>query len=298
MLVEKGSINKAAKELFISQQSLSRSLHSLENEIGYILFHRSHHGITLTLAGEKFYNFALNVISEYNIMYESIIEETYNIVLEGNLKVGCSSLIAENIMPEILSNYYNEYKKINIDIMSGTNEDVVNKLSINDIEIGIIVFYYDEEGKSVPQIPDTFIQENICTCNTVIWSGNKLIAPSKEKIVMEDLNNYPIAIGRNTDLNFYENVVFKDVSLKPAHIPLSDNMNMISKMVERNNVLCVDMAFGENHTLYYNYFKDLNVRCLDVKSSKHYTLNLKYIVKERNMLINHFSNYLKKYFSF
>lgn len=45
---KRGSINKAAKNLFTSQSSLSHSIHALETELGLSLFARSNRGIELT----------------------------------------------------------------------------------------------------------------------------------------------------------------------------------------------------------------------------------------------------------
>lgn len=49
---EAGSLSRAAGKLFISQQALSKSIDSLENELGVPLFYRSPQGLTLTRYGE------------------------------------------------------------------------------------------------------------------------------------------------------------------------------------------------------------------------------------------------------
>ena len=49
-----GSINRAAQNLYISQSNLSANLKSLEEELGYHLFHRTSSGITLTPEGYLF----------------------------------------------------------------------------------------------------------------------------------------------------------------------------------------------------------------------------------------------------
>ena len=49
-----GSINKAAKKLFLSQSSLSSSIRELEQELGIEIFNRSNKGIALTEDGKEF----------------------------------------------------------------------------------------------------------------------------------------------------------------------------------------------------------------------------------------------------
>ena len=47
------NISKAAKELYMAQQTLSQSINALEAEIEVPLFHRTRHGVTLTDFGRK-----------------------------------------------------------------------------------------------------------------------------------------------------------------------------------------------------------------------------------------------------
>lgn len=52
VLSESQSINEAASKLFIAQPSLTKSIHLLENELGFAVFHRSSTGIELTEGGK------------------------------------------------------------------------------------------------------------------------------------------------------------------------------------------------------------------------------------------------------
>ena len=53
-IVETGSMNEAAKQLFITQPSLSNAVKDLENEMGIEIFIRNPKGITLTRDGMEF----------------------------------------------------------------------------------------------------------------------------------------------------------------------------------------------------------------------------------------------------
>ena len=52
-IVNSGSINEAAKRLFISQPSLSKAVRELENELNFEIFRRSSKGISLSLEGRN-----------------------------------------------------------------------------------------------------------------------------------------------------------------------------------------------------------------------------------------------------
>ncbi len=54
-LYECGSINKAAKELFMSPQGISKSIARLEGELGCPLFERTHQGLDPTRDARALY---------------------------------------------------------------------------------------------------------------------------------------------------------------------------------------------------------------------------------------------------
>ena len=57
-IARSGSINEAAKQLFISQPSLSETIRELESEVGFDIFLRSNRGIVITPEGEEFLSYA------------------------------------------------------------------------------------------------------------------------------------------------------------------------------------------------------------------------------------------------
>lgn len=65
-----GSINRAAKQLYISQSSLSRGIKELEEEIGIKIFERSSSGISTTHQGEEFLKHASRLEAQYKHLEE------------------------------------------------------------------------------------------------------------------------------------------------------------------------------------------------------------------------------------
>ena len=51
-----GNISKAAKELYISQPAISKSISKLEENLGIALFSRNSRGVCLTMEGEMLYS--------------------------------------------------------------------------------------------------------------------------------------------------------------------------------------------------------------------------------------------------
>jgi len=67
-IVRCGSISEAAKQLFISQPSLSSAVRELEQEIGADIFLRSSKGITLSNEGVEFLSYARQVVEQAELL--------------------------------------------------------------------------------------------------------------------------------------------------------------------------------------------------------------------------------------
>ena len=74
-VAESGSMNEAARKLFVSQPSLSSAIRELEKELGFELFVRSNHGILITPDGEEFLGYARQVTEQYRLLSNRYIEK-------------------------------------------------------------------------------------------------------------------------------------------------------------------------------------------------------------------------------
>ncbi|MBM7564226.1 DNA-binding transcriptional LysR family regulator [Paenibacillus sacheonensis] len=67
-VANRGSINEAAKRLFISQPSLSNAIRELEEEMGISIFERSNKGIVLSKEGAEFLGYARQVVEQAELL--------------------------------------------------------------------------------------------------------------------------------------------------------------------------------------------------------------------------------------
>ena len=79
-----GSMNEAAKKLFISQPSLSQALRELEKEIGIEIFLRNNRGVILTEEGKEFLGYARQVTEQYELMEPNMAHIRY-VGSDGNI---------------------------------------------------------------------------------------------------------------------------------------------------------------------------------------------------------------------
>ncbi|MBR1848926.1 MAG: LysR family transcriptional regulator [Lachnospiraceae bacterium] len=76
-VAEIGNITEAAKQLFISQPSLTTAVKELEKEYGITIFRRSNRGIELTPDGDEFLGYARQLLEQAKLMDERYTGEKH-----------------------------------------------------------------------------------------------------------------------------------------------------------------------------------------------------------------------------
>ena len=69
-----GSMNVAAKQLFVSQPSLSMAIRELENDVHISIFERTTKGVVITAEGEEFLGYARQIINQVELLEDKYIE--------------------------------------------------------------------------------------------------------------------------------------------------------------------------------------------------------------------------------
>ena len=121
---EELNFTRAAKRLYISQQSLSNHISNMEKEFDVVLFNRTS-PLTLTYAGQ-----ALKVRARELL---DLKDETYREIADikdfstGQLSIGVSHTRGRVILPEILPTYQSEFPGIELHLIEGNSSELANR---------------------------------------------------------------------------------------------------------------------------------------------------------------------------
>ena len=74
-IAECGSLNEAAKQLFVAQSSLSVCVKSLEQELNIKIFERSGNGVYLTETGTEFVQYAHQICEQNDFIINTQLME-------------------------------------------------------------------------------------------------------------------------------------------------------------------------------------------------------------------------------
>lgn len=133
-VVKCGGISPAAKELHITQQTLSAHMAALEKELGCVLFTRKPH-FELTYAGKRFLEYARNFCSSYESMHHEF-QDIQN-AESGIVRVGVAHTRSRTIMPGIISAFQKLYPHIQIIVHEQTNSRIIDALLAEERDVAI-----------------------------------------------------------------------------------------------------------------------------------------------------------------
>ncbi len=153
-----GNISKAAKELYISQPAISKSIQKLEESLGTKLFERSSRGVALTDSGELLYT---HVKSAFETL--SIGEDRLRRSIElgiGHLTIGVSSTLCKYVLLPYLKEFIKENPHINISISCQSTNQTLKLLEEEKLDVGLIGKPYllkNIDFYSLREIEDIFV---------------------------------------------------------------------------------------------------------------------------------------------
>lgn len=131
-----GNISKAAKELYISQPAISKSIQKLEENIGVKLFERSSRGVTLTQEGELLYTHVKSAFETLTLGEDKLRRSIALGV--GNLTIGVSSTLCKYILLPYLRDFIKKYPHINISIACHSTNHTLKLLEDGKLDIGLV----------------------------------------------------------------------------------------------------------------------------------------------------------------
>lgn len=200
-IAEHNSMNKAAQSLFVSQSSLSASIHSLETEIGLTIFFRTNRGITITPEGEGFLVHARQIVNQYRLTEEkyiykketkksfSVSSQHYTFAIKAFIEMAkqfsidqYSFGIYECKTSEIIENVKNYKSELGILYMDDFNQDIMRKL-----------------------FADHALEfEELFPCNTYVFLAASHPLSERNLLSLEELEPYPcLSFDQGSSQSFY-----------------------------------------------------------------------------------------------
>ena len=181
------NLSDAAVYLFVSQPTLSCTVKELEREFGVALFHRHHHGMTLTPEGEIFLKSTGGLLKQVE-QIETTMKDLG--VARKTLRLGVPPMIGSMLLPRIYRGFSPLHPDIKLDITECGRNELCKKLEEGQLDM---LFLPHNKPVEPPFASKEVTQLEIVCCTTAQspLAGQHFVRP-------EDLANIPIVLFENS----------------------------------------------------------------------------------------------------
>lgn len=249
------SFTKAASELFITQPAITRHIKELESEFDVKLFDRIGNKIALTQAGTILLSYVNHILTLHNEVKFEISQLSGN--LEGNLRIGASTTIAQYVIPLILAKFHERYPEVKLSLVNGNTENIEQHLIKNAIDIGIV------EGKPTNQDIrySPFLNDELL----VFTAAQNAIIP--EKVSNEEFLKLPLVLrerGSGTLEIIEKNLHLQKISPKQLNVLMFlGSTEAIKSFIKTGNGVGIVSKFAIEQDLANNIFRRIDTPSLN-----------------------------------
>ncbi len=135
-VAEELNFTRAAERLHMAQPPLSQQIQQLEAQLGFQLFRRTKRTVTLTDAGQVFFEEAQKILQQVDRAIQ-LAQQTSRGEL-GQLTVGFVSSAAHNVVPAILQQFRTLHPAVKLELREMTTNEQLQRLREGQIDIGFI----------------------------------------------------------------------------------------------------------------------------------------------------------------
>lgn len=218
-VADAGGMSKAAKELHITQPSISQAIAELERYYGVKLFERLSQKIYLTKEGELMLSFSRHILDSFEQMEKAMNQA----VEKSSLRIGCSVSVGTCLIEEILDEARERIPQCQIRVVVANSSEIERAILTNEVDIGIV------EG--ILKNKDLVITP-VCEDELVVVCGRQHPLGRETSVTLDMLQgqDYASRESGSAERNQYEKL-FEEAGLQLNRVFCSTNTEAIKNAV-------------------------------------------------------------------
>lgn len=255
-VVECGSITKAAQELYLTQPSLTKAISSLEAEYNMKLFNRTSKGLSLTLEGRDFLEYAKNVIESSRALEKTFGKKDNPLVQ----RLAIASQQFDFIYDVLLLLYQeNNGPLLQIDLKENDRGEIVEMVEECKADIGILVLSEKDSKIFKSEIQSKNLEMHVLDHSSVyICMGKKSKLYDRQSIEVKEAEKY-LHVVLDTEQTFRREILYKADCLDGyghEHLIFCNTIGVCKKFLEETEALL--MA----HKWVLGVFQGTEIHCV------------------------------------
>jgi DNA-binding transcriptional LysR family regulator len=164
------NFRRAAEDLLLTQPAVTLQIKALEEALNVSLFDRRGGRVSLTPSGKLLYDYTIRLAALAEEAAQAI--STANGSAAGTLALGASQTIAHYVLPRILGTFQKENPRLQLTVISGNTEEMLEDLAQHKIAIALIEGpNLRRDVKAVPFIEDEIL---LVVPRNHLWAGRTI----------------------------------------------------------------------------------------------------------------------------
>ncbi len=182
LVVENGSYTATSKKTLIPVATITRRIQALEDAVNLRLLNRHARKLSLTEAGERFYQECAPILKQLSSTTEVITDDCRGAA--GKLRVSAPSNLTKRVILPMLSDFMASYPDINIELTMSNDADQIDPIDWD------IIF------RVGPQRDSTLIARKIDSVKDILVASPEYLKSSKAPLThADDLSEHALLKG-------------------------------------------------------------------------------------------------------
>lgn len=135
-VAEMGQLSAAARELYISQSTITASIQEIERHLGRLVFKRSVHGVELSEAGRALLPKARHILQLVEEAERTTASDTD---LTGRVRIGASFTVMGYLLPQHIQQITARYPSVEFEWRETQRETMEQQLIDGDLDFGLLL---------------------------------------------------------------------------------------------------------------------------------------------------------------
>ncbi len=231
-VAEKGTISEAAKELFLSQPSLTNALRELEEEMQINIFNRTNKGVAVSNEGYEFLGYARQILEQ-----TKLLEEKYKSGKKHKIKFSVSAQhysFAVNAFVDVIKEY--DQEQYDFTLRETQTHEIIQDVSLLKSEIGILYTCSTNETIIMKLIKQQELKyEELFLAKPHVFISYRHPLAQKEEITLKQLEDYPYLSFEQGDYNsFYFSEEILSTLDRKKNIKVRDRATLFNLVIGLN----------------------------------------------------------------
>ena len=176
------SFTKAAEMLYSNQPNVTRTIKSLERELGCTLFIRTSRNVQLTPEGEELFSHISPAIQQIQAGEASV--QLHSSLQGGTISISASEIALHRVLLPVLEHFRQEYPGIRLRIFNSNTQHAVSSLKDRLVDFALVTPPIGQET--------LFLRTDLTSFHEIPVCGRAYAHLAEDSLHLDQLSSYPL----------------------------------------------------------------------------------------------------------